>query len=247
MVDWCPENRITWAKFGASERRGRWLVVAYFLVQGPFMIATVHIGVSYSVLKPPRRQVLFSVLQLFKVRAFETGLFCVFQAVGNTFVHKGAAPAWLSTGKRHRVRAKGVDPIIMRQVCFSLRQSLMLLKPHLGSFYSLTVTIPSPPLGLWICCFLINVRRVMLLRNQCIEKEEQKNQVNKAGSPAFPCLCTFPPEVQRLSPIWNDLFTILCTTVFLHTLKVQPRLLHPCPCHPWPLAIQRPFTKSSQT
>ena len=33
-------------EFGASERRGRWLVVAYFLMQGSFMTATVHIGVA---------------------------------------------------------------------------------------------------------------------------------------------------------------------------------------------------------
>lgn len=136
----------------------------------------------------------------------------------------------------------------MRQVCFSLRQSLMLLKPHLGSFYSLTVNNPISTFGPLDLLFPHQCEKSNAFEKFSALRKRTKNQVNKAGSPASMPVY-FPSEVQRLDPIWNDLFTIpRHSPPIFSTLKVQPRLpLHPCPCHPWPLPSKDHFTKSSQT
>ena len=130
LVDQC-HNELSYSNWNSSSTvmKGevcRWLVqTSNFLVLESFALVAVHVALVTRSCKPPTKQMLFSVLQVFLnekcytfkgqtwEQSLENGLSCdhAYFRLQVTFFYKGSEPARQAQEQGTKVRAKGEDSV----------------------------------------------------------------------------------------------------------------------------------------
>ena len=131
-----PKNHLTPVRVEASfilKRGGGWLVITNFLVQESFVFTAIRVCQVRCSYKPPTRQMLFSVLQLFismngtlEGQSPEDRLYCIFHAIGNIILQRCRASMTKHRQQSPKVRVKETYPT-WGQICCSLLQFLFSL------------------------------------------------------------------------------------------------------------------------
>ena len=153
LVDQC-HNELSYSNWNSSSTvmKGevcRWLVqTSNFLVLESFALVAVHVALVTRSCKPPKKQMLFSVLQVFLnekcytfkgqtwEQSLENGLSCdhAYFRLQVTFFYKGSEPARQAPEQGTKVRAKGEDSV-WSQGCFSLLQYYFSLAQNVTTLY----------------------------------------------------------------------------------------------------------------